>query len=986
MAGLVFPVRLFAARLGGPAGRYPAGLVGQGAVDQVFVALDLEMTGPQVGAEEIIEIAAVKFRLGRVLDSFSTLVNPERALPLKIQRLTGIDPAALRRAPTLDRVIMRLVDFIGGAPIVGQSIGNDLAFLAQRGIRLPNQVYDTFDLATLLLHGLPSYRLTAIAEHLGVEVPGEHRATTDALVSKNVFERLFERAMELDLSIIQAINELAKGTAWPLASFFQMVERERARAAFQESGTSLRARLQVKGPLDAAAVDLLHLAARARPDPLEPAAERTAIDPDALAAELAPGGAFERIFPGFEHRPQQVEMLRAVADTLNAGDQLVVEAGTGTGKSLAYLLPAAEWAVRNGERVVISTATINLQDQLFTKDIPDLQRVLPAEFRAALVKGRGNYLCLRRYAQERRQRDLSLPEITGLVKLMIWLSQTESGDRAELNLSRDEEPVWGKVCATVETCTWNRCVYLKNGTCFLHRARREAEAAHIVVVNHSLLLSDVAANSKVLPDYRYLIVDEAHHLEAQATDQLGYSVSERSLGVHLDELSRPVGPERWLGCLNDLRQSFRGSQVPVNTIKEIDALLTELHAEVQAARAASHELFGRLRTFAQKYSPEQGDYNRRLRLVGAVRGQPEWAGVGLDCERLVGKLIDLHGRLERLRVLYDRQKDRGILNYDDILADLEAHLQYNENVRVQLEGVLVKPREDFIYWIETGSDGGGAALHAVPLSVGDLLQQNLFQAKEAVVLTSATLSAGGRLGYVEERLGLDRPRELIVGSPFDYRTSTAVLIPNDIPEPNRPGYQAGVERAILEVCTASEGRALVLFTSNAQLRQTFKAIEAPLRQRDILVLGQGIDGTSRRQLLANFKANPRTVLLGSASFWEGVDVVGEALSVLIITKLPFPVPSDPVFAARSELFDDAFNQYSVPQTILKFKQGFGRLIRSRTDRGVLVLLDRRVQTKTYGPTFLKSLPPCAVHALPSRQLGPGVAKWLAMKPATPPVR
>jgi DNA polymerase-3 subunit epsilon/ATP-dependent DNA helicase DinG len=324
----------------------------------------------------------------------------------------------------------------------------------------------------------------------------------------------------------------------------------------------------------------------------------------------------------------------------------------------------------------------------------------------------------------------------------------------------------------------------------------------------------------------------------------------------------------------------------------------------------------------------------------------------------------------------------GLLAWEELLAQLGSLDTFSDRLRSEGNSLVSNPAKDRIYWI-TVTNAGETSLHSAPLDVGPLLQSELYAEKRSVIVTSATITTAGKFDYLKRRLGMVDADEVAVGSPFDYAQSTLIAIPSDMPEPEQPRYQAALHQVLLRLCLATEGRALVLFTSHTQLRAAWNAIHAPLANQGILVLGHGVDGAPRRQLLATFKTNPRTVLLGASSFWEGIDVVGDALSVLVITRLPFSVPTDPVVAARSELFDDAFHDYTLPQAILKFRQGFGRLIRSRSDRGVVVILDRRVQSKAYGSQIMRSLPKCTVKTSLLTEL-PGLASdWVNSGRAVP---
>lgn len=939
---------------------------------QVYVAIDLETTGLSPEHDAIIEIGAVRFRSDRVLDTWSTLINPHRPIPLKIQHLTGISQADVRDAPALAQVLPTLRRFVGDSVVVGHNVSFDLAFLSRQGVLTQNQAVDTFELASILLPEAPRYSLGALADRLGIALPTRHRALDDATATKDLFLALLERGLEMDLEVLQEINRLAARSDWALRLIFRDLERARALTA---SEGSIRAQLLGKGRLDKAAMGLV-LGRRPSEPPLRPTSNPVPIDAEALAAMLAPGGPFARSFPGYEHRPQQIEMLRAVANAFNDGGQLLVEAGTGTGKSLAYLLPAVDFSVRNGRHVVISTNTINLQDQLYLKDLPDLQRILDRPFKAAVLKGRNNYICLRRLAQFRKNEHLSTDQVRVLAKILAWLPVTSTGDQAELTLIGPESEVWAQIGAQADNCLGERCPHRRGGTCFLARARARAEAAHIIIVNHALLLSDVGLEGRLLPDFRHLIVDEAHHLEARATESLGFSVDQRQLDGLLNSLSMRLGGDRRAGILAELPAGLRHSQVPPALRQRIEAMLEPLHGQVDRLRLQVARFFDALDAFVHdQLESRESEYDIQIRLTQGLRSQPCWSNVEASWDDAAQALKKLIHDLHRLAEAYEELADADIPDYDEIQQGLRARLQRAMTAHEQLEAVIMKPSAAQIYWLTVAVRDGALSLQAAPLEVGQLLQSGLFSRMETAVLTSATLRIGGEFRYVRNRLGLDSADELAVGSPFDYRTSTLIYLPTDIPEPGSPHYQHTVEQTLIELCRATRGRTLVLFTSYTQLRSSHRAISRALEQEGIVVYGQGMDG-SRHQLLESFRSAERAVLLGTRSFWEGIDVVGEALSCLVIARLPFSVPTDPITAARSETFDDPFNEYQVPETVLRFRQGFGRLIRRQDDRGVVVILDRRILTKSYGAIFMRSLPECTVQRGPLRDLPAAAVKWI----------
>jgi len=944
-------------------------------VAQTYIALDIETTGLNPDRDAIIEIGAVKFSGSQVLDTWSSLVNPRRELPYKIRHLTGITQKEVDAAPSLANVAKPLLNFVGAHTVIGHNVPFDIKFLNKQGLLLAHPTIDTFELASILLPETPRYSLGLLAERLKIEQEAQHRALADAMTTKSLFLALLERALAMDLNLIREINRAAAQTIWALRDFFRDVERERARTAF--TGTAKRLPQERQGTGDDA---LSWMFAQApKEESLEPARELEPVDTAALAAMLSPDGLFSQRFPGYEYRPQQVEMLEGVGEAFNLGEHLLVEAGTGTGKSVAYLLPAIYFACQNGEHVVISTNTINLQDQLYTKDIPDLQKILPFSFKATLLKGRSNYICLRRLAAFRRSGSYTVDQVRVLAKVLAWLPKTTSGDRAEMVLIPSETSVWSQVQAEAETCLADRCPYRQKGQCFLYRARHKAEAAHLIVVNHALLLSDMVTENRVLPEYHYLVIDEAHHLEDRATEQLGFAVDQSQLQRFLGDLSRPEGIGVYVGFLHEIAAHLRQGSVPQAVQQEISSCLESLHEQVERAQLSLKNLFSELAIFLDNFRqrPLEGadSYDLLVRLTRATRSQPDWSNVEVLWENVARPWRKIAQGLEQIYKGLQDMEELQIPRYEDLLQEILARLTQVRELDTQLEAILTNPSSTAIYWAQVRTQDGTIVLHAVPLHVAPLLQENLFQRKKCIILTSATLCSGEDFSYIRERLGLEDADEKWVGSPFDFKSSTLLYVPVDIPEPGEANYQRFVERTLVQLCRATKGRALVLFTSNSQLQNTYRAISPQLEEEDIIVYAQGIDG-ARRQLLDNFKSTPRSVLLGTRSFWEGVDVVGEALSCLVVVRLPFSVPSDPIFAARSETFDEPFSQYAVPEAVLRFRQGFGRLIRSPTDRGVVVILDKRGPSKFYGPTFLRSLPDCTTRQGPLKDLPAAAARWI----------
>jgi DNA polymerase-3 subunit epsilon/ATP-dependent DNA helicase DinG len=930
-----------------------------------FVALDIETTGLDPDRDAIIEIGAVKFTTKRIEGEYSTLLNPGRPIPKFIESLTGISDAMLSKAPRLADVLPRLADFVGDAVVVGHSVKFDLSFIRKSRILRDNDSLDTYDLAAVLLPAAGRYSLGALAQATGIILPATHRALDDARVSQALYRKLFERALALPLDVLAEIVSIGQEIKWGGDLFFE--EALRARSKETISGPLRVSHERVSGPLFA---DKEPVTLR----PLKSVDTKQPLDAGALAALISPRGAFEKKFPSFEHRPQQVQMLQAVAKAFNDGEHLMVEAGTGTGKSVGYLLPAIHWAVQNNERVIVSTNTINLQDQLINKDIPALQSVLGLDFRAALLKGRSNYICPRRFESIRRRGPRNADEVRLMAKLLVWLPESKTGDVGEITLSGPgERGAWTRMSAEDEGCTNERCASQMAGICPLYRAKQAAAAAHIIIVNHALLLADVAANNMVLPNYNYLIIDEGHHLEAATTEGLSFRAAQADVERSLKEL----------GGLNSglLGQSLSACReaIPPEAFALVQTHVEKTYNAISTALVHTGNFFQIVGEFCRDQRNDKNDQNnyaQQLRVVPGLRAQSGWGEVEVAWGNLHAALKPVGDLLTKLAGGLSDLTDYEIEDREDLMGQLISVARSLDEFATQTHGLVSKPEGQKIYWIESRGDEEKLSLHVAPLNVGPLLEQHLWRNKEAVVVTSATLTTAGDFDYIKKRLNAEAAGEVAVGSPFDYQSSTLVYVVNDIPEPmDRQGHQRGLENGLINLCKATRGRAMVLFTANAQMKQTAQAIRGPLERAGIVVYDQ-TEGASRHQLLESFRTADQAVLLGTRSFWEGVDVPGEALSVLAIAKLPFDVPTDPIVAARAETFENSFVDYSVPEAILRFRQGFGRLIRSKQDRGVVVIFDSRVISKRYGRLFIDSLPNCTRRDGPLANLPVVAAQWI----------
>jgi ATP-dependent DNA helicase DinG len=649
---------------------------------------------------------------------------------------------------------------------------------------------------------------------------------------------------------------------------------------------------------------------------------------------FGPDGLIARTHPEYEHRPGQIEMAEAVLRAFEQKHHLIVEAGTGTGKTLAYLVPAIAAACGSGARVVISTGTKNLQEQLMDKDIPFLQETLPAKFRAAVMKGRNNYACLHRIKRAESAPFLEgLEQIDQFDEVFRWLTQTETGDRAELSNLPENLPFWRHIDARSDTCLGQKCPDFE--PCFITRMRQRATDADVIVVNHHLFFADLAlrngAYGAVLPDYAAVILDEAHQIEDVASEYFGSHVS----SYQLDDLLRD---------LSYLKIDDR------DTEKELRRVIARVQRFADLFWVSFHEgrgLEGRF-TLARRARPAQ-----RTERGWGEDGEARDPILSESGEGTDNRHSDAYAALDN--VLHRLETTLAILQ--DASADAESILRRTRQLRFDLNFIVSASDQQFVYWIERR--GRGVFLRASPIDVSGLLQDKLFEKVPTVILTSATLSSAGNFRFIRERLGLDEGEEMIAESIFDFQNQAVLYLPKTMPDPRSPQWGKAAADEVISIINATEGRAFVLSTSFAGMNEMFERVAS---QIDYPAFVQG--SASKAELLKKFRATPNAVLFATSSFWQGVDVRGEQLSCVIIDKLPFAVPSDPIIAARQRHIEEqggsSFYEYSVPQAIISLKQGLGRLIRSTTDRGVLAVLDPRLRTKMYGQSFLKSLPPCRI--------------------------
>jgi ATP-dependent DNA helicase DinG len=721
------------------------------------------------------------------------------------------------------------------------------------------------------------------------------------------------------------------------------------------------------------------------------------LDTADLEALLQPGGPISKKLSGYENRPQQAEMIEYVTQAFNDGKVATIEAGTGTGKTMAYLLPAIYWAVQNKERIVISTNTINLQEQLIKKDIPFLRSALSIKFDAALVKGRSNYVCLRKVDDVESEFEFQGDdeESGDLKSLLGWARSSKDGSKSDLSVLPRSD-MWEKVAAESDTCTHNRCKYFRE--CFVNKARRHASKAHVLIVNHHLLFADLAIRREtgsfqdavVLPPYQKIIFDEAHHIENVATNYFGSQVARGGVIRSLTRLHRKKKAMQ-KGHLHTLRFRVLGKrrELPEKLVENIvSKITTQLAPGAEQLTEQTDSVMDMLFEQLKMQNGGKLDSEIKIRLLPHIIDALFHAtGLTAPFKDFIQTLKIYSTDLNELVSLAQKCKQHTEDDWEALTIELQAQSERLATVAEVLTQIIFEEDEENIRWIEARPGWRGKSIvrfKISPLDIQFIMNEAVYDAFDTVVMTSATLTVDNSFNFLAARIGLnsvseDRRTGIVLPAPFDYQRQVMLAVPMDMPDPRHPTFAQELGKAIFKALTISDGRAFVLFTSYSLLNMIYNQLQESLDMVGIKVLKQGKE--NRHELLKRFKRHTSSVLFGTDSFWEGVDVEGEALENVIITKLPFKVPSEPIIEARYEAIEKAggnpFVEYAVPLAVLKLKQGFGRLIRRKTDRGSVIIYDNRVVQKGYGKRFIRSLPECRTVIGPREEVFSELKKFFS---------
>lgn len=945
-----------------------------------YAVIDLETTGDQP-SDDIIQVGLVVIENGAISDKYASLVKPNKKIPEFIVQLTGITDEMVADAPALEDVLADMLPLLADSALVAHNAGFDQMFLryaCERSGYLPfdGRVLDTIPLLRILFPGLTSLQLSMVAASFGLDHDRPHQADSDAEVTGLIWMRCLERFEELPLLTVQKLAQLFESDPGDLGWFFQEMRLNKEMKVSLDPDTTRYFRQYVLNVDDW--------------DEQKPARV------DKQAASIGKNEAFEpfyeRIrdnlkskFEHFEEREAQQQMILEVESSFAADRHLMVEAGTGTGKSLGYLIPSLFYGIKEDKKVIVSTHTINLQEQLRGRDIPLLHDIFPVPFRAAVLKGRSHYLCLRKFEQKLYNRDFASEKDDRIsaAQMVVWLSETEHGDDEELYFANRGAEFWQTVASDTDSCLNRMCPWFKK--CFYHRARHEANIADVVITNHSLLFTDIQAENRLLPAYKQLVIDEAHHFEEVASKHLG-------MDLHYGSM---------LNTLLWLYKDARSGQLPSLQFR-LERGSEEKAAEWNAAIESVYPRLVRIKEEWDKLTEllfllmndrgdaagsETGQYVLRLKPESLPKA---WSSLLVIEENIYLEATEAAKKLDRL--VAELKEETEEFTTSSVLTDLSGSVKQLVRHRDVLRFFVRMPEAEYVYWMEASPyyKSKSVQLFAVPLDVSQLLKQHFFDTKDSVVLTSATLTVNKSFQYSASQLGLQpldderKVKTVQLPSPFQYRQQALVLIPRDFPSVRGAAGDAAFLEALAaslaDVAVQTKGRMLVLFTSHRMLKQVHPELKDRLKTHAIHVLGQGVDSGNRSKLIRMFRSHSASVLLGTSSFWEGVDIPGEALSCLAIVRLPFQPPNHPLVEAKNEQVkknnQNPFTTLSVPQAVIRFKQGFGRLVRTAKDRGVVVIYDTRVLETSYGRNFLYSLPGPKIEHMNTQHLVSRISAWM----------
>jgi predicted DnaQ family exonuclease/DinG family helicase len=917
-----------------------------------FVVFDLETTGTDCYLDRIIEIAAVRYTDGQITAKFSHLIDPGKSISEDISILTGIKNADLKGKPEIEDVLPDFVDFVGTSPLVGHNIAFDMGFLStnlqslEKIVILGSQAfYDTLILSQIFFPvEVPNHKLSSLNEYFGFNSDDLHRAYNDSEAAGFLFLRIIEKALNCsETTVRKLISVSGKSENIYIKEFFLKLANYFLKTSFGRKIKDKEKPYHIYNIIDRAT------------DPSH--SDLHSMSGQSAADEMfRHGGIFSQKIVNYEYREEQHVMASKCSDALRSDKILVCEAGTGVGKSYAYLVPSVISSLLNEERVVVSTNTKNLQEQIFFKDIPVIHDIFGSNFKAVLLKGRNNYLCRLRYDRiiERPDEYLTGDEYDRFMPLIVWAEKTNTGDIEENTGFKigSNRFLWQKTGSDKGFCPGKKCP--RYGSCYLQNIRRHATKTDLVIINHSLLFSDMASDNAVLGEYSRLIIDEAHNVESSATKYLGFEFN----NYIMKNLMQRINNNNKQGIYIRID---RGSSWFKTDKAVIAGLNEELMEKSKSAADQTKKLFDlAMDAILSRPDTSAPPVRKRYKDIKEVFAHNEH---NILLRSLYEDLILI---LKRLDSIFNTEAEKNH-DFDDLSGEIKSVLDQTGELYEAFQFFLNSDRENYVFWYDVTGSGGkeNLYLYAAPLDVSSILSEKLYANMKSIIFTSATMTIESRFKYMAKKLGLDgygddRLETLLLGTPFDLKSQLRIIAPSFVASPKtQVVYERDIADIIKFLGSDHDNGTLVLFTNYQQMTNVFYSVKNTFLKKDRLIAVQGRE-TNRTSLIKQFKAVRNSFLFGTDSFWEGIDVPGEALHTLILAKLPFAVPTDPVVQARIEELEkagaDSFMSYSVPETILKFRQGIGRLIRHRDDSGIIIILDSRTVNTRWGRAFLNSLP------------------------------
>lgn len=914
-----------------------------------IVVLDIETTGYDFNRDSIIEVAAAVMRGPEVVETFDALIDPMVPVPLEITKLTGITDEMLTGQRSAEGVVAELVQFVGGRDIVAHSASFDRTFLEQVAGRhaFRGRWIDSLEVTRIGLPRLRTHRLADLAQAFSVVPEGApHRALHDVLALAAVWRVALVGASDLPAGLLRRIVALAPEVDWPARAILAQIAAAEPGAANFDLKQSRHKRVGAD-----------------RADALHDADEIATVCPAAeeVLGEFSAGGIAGRMYEGFESRAEQLEMARAVLEAFDTRTHLAIEAGTGVGKSIAYLVPAALYSLENRVGVGVATKTNALMDQLVYHELPKLNAALGGGLRYVALKGYDHYPCLRkleRYAGELGELGVDTDRISNVAALYAWVAQSSWGDLDAINLHWGRRELRAAVQASQADCTHKRCRYFPH-LCYLHGVRRRATSANVVVTNHALLFRDVVAQGGILPPLRHWIVDEAHSAESEARKQLTMGASHVELSAVLGALSAKGRGT----LLETLRRTIGATEGAAGIL----GVIARMEDATQRCATLTDSLFDFVKDLAPLVGESAYD-GAELWVTDGTRQTGPWGVVASTGASLAKRLEALLADGRELVTLLEELGPE----YTDGRADLVGLLTRIADQHAGLVAVLDGEDDSFVYSVELDRrrERDVEKLTAERLDIGEVLAEDLYPRVHSVVFCSATIATGESFEHFERSVGLDllgegKARSLRLASSYDFERQMAVFVPTDLPEPNAHGYLEALEGLLERVHVAMGGSVLTLFTNRRDMERLYAILEPRLERDGIALLCQR-RGTSAKRLRDEFLADERLSLFALKSFWEGFDAKGDTLRCVVVPKLPFGRPTDPLAQERERREGrTAWRRYTLPEAVIELKQAAGRLIRSSTDTGCLVIADARVVTKPYGRDFLGALPVADIERMPS---------------------